>query len=102
MIVLPVNNNPLSARLSQLLYMMSSVSDLLKELAVLKQLPESELLTRALENGLQNMFRDQICLEYLSGNITRQEAVQKVGIDWIELVEQKQQFLMEDVQKCLN
>jgi len=59
--------------------------------------PEAELMTLAFQTGLRQLWRERILGRYLRGDITRDEAIGRVGIDWVELAERQNQAMMEEL-----
>jgi len=60
---------------------MSGISAYLKKLVRETNKSEAEVLMLAFETGLRQLWREQILGRYLLGEITRDEAVQLVGIE---------------------
>ena len=81
---------------------MSKVLTYLEMLARETQKTESEVMTLALETGLRQLWRERILGHYLRGETTRDEAINAVGIDWVELAERQHQAMMEDLAWALE
>jgi hypothetical protein len=64
--------------------------------------PEAEVLTRAFQAGLRQLWRDHVLSRYLRGEISRAEAIAAVGIDWVELAERQRQAMQEDLTWALE
>lgn len=77
---------------------MESTITYLQRLTEETQKPENELLTMAFQSGLRQLWREHILGRYLRHEISRDEAVEIVGIDWVELAERQYDAMMEDVQ----
>ena len=77
---------------------METVSDYLETLTRETQKPEAELIALALRTGLHQLWRERVLGRLLTGEISREEAVEAVGIDWVELAERQHQAAMEDVE----
>ena len=58
---------------------------------------ETEVMALALQAGLRQLVRELILGRYLRGGISRSEAVEAVGIDWVELAEKQRDAVMEDL-----
>ncbi len=58
---------------------------------------ESEVMTMAFQKGVQQMWRERILGRYLCEDITRDEAIETVGVDWVELAERQHEAMMEDI-----
>jgi hypothetical protein len=64
--------------------------------------PEAEILTQVFQVGLRQLWREYMLGQYLLHEISRTEAIDAVGIDWVELAERQHQAAMEDVAWGLN
>ena len=64
--------------------------------------PEAELMTLAFQTGLRQLWRERTLGRYLRGEITRDEAVHRVGIDWVELAERQNQAMLEELAWALS
>ena len=64
--------------------------------------PEAEVLTLAFQTGLRQLWRENILGRYLRGEISRDEAIEAVGIDWVEMAERQHQAMMEDLAWALR
>lgn len=45
----------------------------------------------------EQMWREHILGRYLKNEITRDEAIEAVGVDWVELSERQYETMMEDI-----
>lgn len=59
---------------------------------------EAEIVARAFQTGLRQLWREQVLGRYLRGEITRTKAVELAGIDWVELAEHQHKAMMEDLE----
>ena len=59
--------------------------------------PEAEVLTWAFQTGLRQLWRERTLGRYLRGEISRDKAVESVGIDWVELAERQHKAMIEDL-----
>lgn len=59
--------------------------------------PEPEVRTMAFEAGLRQLWREHVLGRYLRGELTRQQAIEDVGIDWVELAERQHTAMKEDL-----
>ena len=66
------------------------------------QKPEAEVLTLAFQAGLRQLWRERTLGRYLRGDIPRDEAIEAVGIDWVELAERQHKAMMEDLARALR
>jgi len=59
--------------------------------------PEAEVITKAFQIGLRQLWREHILGRYLRHEISRDEAIESVGIDWVDLAERQKEAMMEDM-----
>ncbi len=64
--------------------------------------PEAEILTQVFQVGLRQLWREYVSGQYLRHEIPRAEAIDAIGIDWVELAERQYQAALEDVAWGLN
>ncbi len=76
---------------------MSEMLNRLETLAREIEKPEAEVMAMALETGVRQLWRERILARYLHGQITRDEAVEAAGIDWVELAERQRRSMEEDL-----
>jgi hypothetical protein len=81
---------------------METVSTYLETLARETHKPETEVITMAFKTGLRQLWRERMLGRYLRQEITREEAINAVGIDLVELAERQHQAMMEDVAWALQ
>ena len=81
---------------------MTNVLTYLKTLVRETGKPEAEVMTLAFQTGLRQLWREHILGRYLRGEIARDEAVETVGIDWVELAERQHKAMMEDLAWALG
>ncbi|MEW6236959.1 MAG: hypothetical protein AB1656_16365 [Candidatus Omnitrophota bacterium] len=81
---------------------MKTVSNYIETLAREKQRSEAEILSIAVEAGLRQMWRDRILGRYLRNEIGRNEAIEEVGLDYVELAERQSQAVLEDMKWALE
>ena len=82
--------------------MAAEISDRVRQIAEARGLPESEVLERALERGLETLWEDIVLAQYLEGDIDRQEAVNLVGHPKVERAERERDVVEDDVRWGLN
>jgi hypothetical protein len=58
---------------------------------------EAEVVALAFETGLRQLWREQVLARYLRGETPRSEAVESVGLDWVELAEKQNGPAREDL-----
>jgi hypothetical protein len=79
-----------------------TVSERVRELARHRGVEESEVLQRALETGVETLYRDLVISRYLDGSITRAEAVDELGADIVDEVAAAREAIEEDVEWGLH
>jgi hypothetical protein len=63
---------------------------------------ESEVISMAFQTGIKQLRREHILGLYLREKISRDEAVETVGIDWVELADRQHKATMEDLSWALK
>jgi hypothetical protein len=76
---------------------METVTSYLNTLARETGKSETTLMTLALEVGLRHLWRERILTCYLCGDLSRREAIEAVGIDWVELADRRQEAMIADL-----
>ncbi len=51
----------------------------------------------AFESGFPQPWREHILGLYLQGEISREQAIERLGIDWVELAERQYTAMTEDL-----
>ena len=64
--------------------------------------PETEVMALAFQTGLRQLWREYILGRHLRGEITRDKAIEAVGIDWVELAERQHKATIEDLAWALG
>ncbi len=64
--------------------------------------PESEVISMAFQTGIKQLWREHLLGQFLRGDIPRNEAIESVGIDWVELAERQHKATMEDLSWALK
>jgi hypothetical protein len=77
---------------------MTTVATYLEQLTRETNKSEAEVMALAIETGLRQLWRDQQLGRYLRGQMTRDEAIESVGADWVDLAERQHQAMREDVE----
>ena len=78
---------------------MASITPYLESLVRETHKSESEVVALAIEAGLRRqLLREQVLAQYLHGQISREQAAQTVGADWVELAEKQQRAAKEDME----
>lgn len=63
---------------------------------------ETEVMALALQAGLRQLMRELVLGRYLRGKISRGEAIEAVGIDWVELAEKQRDAMIEDLEWAMK
>jgi len=63
---------------------------------------EAEVVARAIEIGLQQMWRERTLARFVRGEISRDEAISAVGLDWVGLAERQHAAVLEDLAWALG
>lgn len=74
-----------------------AVSDRVRELAEHHDIDESTVIQRAVEAGVETLYRDMIVSRYLADDITREEAVEHLGVDVVDDVDSARDAVEQDV-----
>lgn len=74
-----------------------TVSDRVRELAEYHDMEESVVIQQAVEAGIETLYRDIIVSRYLSDEITRDEAIEQLGVEVVEKVETARDPVEDDV-----
>lgn len=81
---------------------MPEIINFLESLVRETRKPEAEIVARAFQTGLRQLWREQILGQYLRGEITRENAINLAGIDYVELAERQHSAMMEDLAWALE
>ncbi len=79
-----------------------SIADYLSSLTQVTDQKEEHILAQALEIGLRQMWREEMLARYLRGDISREEAIELVGIEWVGLADEQVDAVLEDIQWALK
>lgn len=79
-----------------------TVSERVRELARHRGVEEAEVIQRAVETGVETLYRDLIIRRYLDGTITRAEAVDELGVEVVDEVAAAREAIEEDVEWGLH
>lgn len=74
-----------------------AVSDRVRELAEHHDIDESVVIQQAVETGVETLYRDMLVSRYLADEITREEAIEQLGVEVVEEVESARDAVEEDV-----
>lgn len=78
------------------------LTDRVRELADARGVPESEILERALERGVEDLWTEFILTRYLNDELDREEAVELVGRDHVKRAERELEAVEDDVEWGLS
>ena len=56
------------------------------------------MIALAVPAGTHQPWSEDVLGRYLRGSITRQEAIDALGVDWVALAERQQQAVQEDME----
>ena len=76
---------------------MSTVTTQLEALVRETRKPESEIIALAVEAGLRELWRERVLGQFLCGEISREEAIEQTGLDWVALAERQQKAVQQDL-----
>ena len=74
-----------------------AVSDHVRELAEHHDIDESAVIQRAVETGVETLYRNMLVRRYLADEITREEATDQLGVEVVEKVESARDAVEQDV-----
>ena len=75
-----------------------ATASVLEQLVRDTQKPEAEVIALATEAGLRQLWREHLLGRYLRGELDRQQAIEAVGIDWVDMAERQHRAVAEDIQ----
>lgn len=75
-----------------------TVSDRVRELAEHHDTDESVVIQQAVETGVETLYRDMLVSRYLDDEISREEAVEELGVEIVEDVDSARDAIEEDVE----
>lgn len=81
------------------------MDDTLKRLEQLSNetgLSEDEVIAKAVQSGIRQLWRERTLAAYLNGDLSREEAIDQVGIDWVELADRQRDAMQEDLAWALK
>jgi predicted transcriptional regulator len=82
--------------------MATDISNRVREIARYRDSAESEVIERALERGLEDLWRDVVVTRYLEGEIDRETAVEEVGHDVVDRADAASDAVDTDVDWALG
>lgn len=82
--------------------MATDISNRVREIARYCDSAESEVIERALERGLEDLWCDVVVTRYLGGEIDRETAVEEVGHDIVDRADAASEAVDADVEWALG
>ena len=76
----------------------TDVSDRVREIARYRETEESTIIQRAVEAGIDTLWRDVVISKYVDDEISREEACDELGADVINQVDQTKSAIDEDIE----
>ena len=76
----------------------TDVSDRVREIARYRETEESSIIQRAVEAGIDTLWRDVVISKYVDGEISREEACDELGADVIYQVDQAKSAIDDDIE----
>lgn len=76
----------------------TDVSDRVREIARYRNAEEAAIIQRAVEAGVETLWRDVVIAKYLDGDISREEASDELGADVIKRVDQAKSAIDDDIE----
>jgi len=77
-------------------------SETIRDLAGELDIPEDELLEQAFWKGVRQLRRERVLGAYLQGSLSRDEAIERVGREWVVVAEQQRDAMNEDLEWALQ
>lgn len=74
----------------------------LEQLSAETGLSDDQIIAKALQSGIRQLWRERTLAAYLSDEISREEAIDQVGIDWVELAERQRDAMEDDLAWALK
>ena len=82
--------------------MATDVSERVREIARYRDAEESEIIQRAVETGVETLWRDVVISKYLNEEISREDACDELGVDVVNRVDQAKNAIDEDIEWGLD
>jgi hypothetical protein len=61
------------------------------------QKSEAEVMALVFQTGIRQLWREHILGLYLRNKISRKEAIEEVGLDWVDLADRQHRAMLEDI-----
>lgn len=77
--------------------MVRSVAAQFEELLRLRRESPSKVWGEAMEMGIAGLYRETILRQYLNKQLSRTQAIQRVGRDLVDLTDQQRRVVQKDI-----
>jgi hypothetical protein len=74
-----------------------SLATLLHQIASETGESEAHALARVIDAGVRAVQRERVLARFVRGELSRDEAIASVGLDWVIMTERQQQAVEEDI-----
>lgn len=82
--------------------MATEISERVREIAQERDMSESAVVERALERGIDDLWKELVLSLYFDGELAREQTVERVGRTTVERAEREREAVEEDVEWGLN
>lgn len=82
--------------------MSTDVSTRVRKIARHRGVDESQIIQRAVEKGLEELWRDIVITQYLEGELSRETAIDELGRETVREVDTAAQYVEADVEWGLD
>jgi hypothetical protein len=79
----------------------STLSDL-QQLAEEMEVSEEEVIAEAVRSGIQQLRRERALAAYVRGELSRDQAIDRVGVDWVEMADRQREAVEAEVAWALK
>lgn len=77
--------------------MHQTITDQLTEVAKLRREPTTEVIAEAVEIGISKLYQECVLNEYLKKRMSKNKAIQLVGLEIVKLAEEQQRLARKDI-----
>ncbi|ELY39715.1 hypothetical protein C496_13596 [Natronorubrum tibetense GA33] len=74
----------------------------MRKIARHRGVDESQIIQRAVEKGLEELWRDIVITQYLEGELSREAAIDELGRETVRKVDTAAQYVEADVEWGLD
>lgn len=82
--------------------MATDITKRVQEIAAARGLSESAVFEQALERGIEDLYREIVLSSYFDGDLSRAEAVERLGRSTVERADREREAAEEDVRWGLD